>query len=252
MDQAQSELQNIWKIVHEFYKTFGFSLKLRLSLHDPKQPEKYLGEPKNWKEAEDILRQVAKANKTQYEEAIGEAAFYGPKLDFMATDSLGREWQVATIQIDMNMPERFDLFCIDEKGGHERVVMLHAAIMGSIERFLSILIEHYAGALPLWLSAIQVSVLPISKKQNGYAKKVLKELRVTSDGLRVELDDRDESVGKKIREASMQKIPYQIIVGEKEVKAKKISVRTREGKDLGVMQLEKFISRIKSEIEKKK
>jgi len=261
MSQAEQELQNIWKIVHEFYKAFGFNLRLRLSMRDPKQPEKFLGNPESWEKAEDVLRQVAKKNKTEYFEALGEAAFYGPKLDFMATDSLGREWQVATIQMDMNMPERFDLYCIDEHGNKERVVMLHAAIMGSIERFLSILIEHYAGALPLWLSPVQVSILPIGKKQNAYARKIVKELRVASDELRFELDDRDESIGKKIRDASLQKIPYQIIIGEKEAASakggsasggKKISLRTREGKDLGKMVLKKFISKVQTEIDKKK
>jgi len=252
LSQVQKELQNIWKVVHEFYKAFGFSLKLRLSLRDPHLPEKYLGNAGKWEEAENILRQVAKANKTEYAEALGEAAFYGPKLDFMATDSLGRQWQVATIQIDMNMPERFNLTCVNEDGQPERVVMLHAAIMGSIERFLSILIEHTAGAFPLWLSPVQVSVLPISKKQNSYAKQVVKALREVSDELRVELDDRDESVGKKIREATLQKIPYQLIIGEKEVKAKKVAVRTREGKDLGAVPLKKLADKLKLEIEKKK
>ncbi len=251
--QVKQELGAIWdKIVVPFYKSFGFELKLRLSLHDPAHPEKYLGEKDKWLEAEEVLRQLAKERKVEFFEGVGEAAFYGPKLDFMATDSLGREWQVATIQLDMNQPERFDLTCVDEKGQKERIVMVHAAIMGSIDRFLSILIEHTAGAFPLWLSPVQVSILPISKKQNAYAKKVMKELLVASGELRVELDDRDESVGKKIREASMQKVPYQLILGEKEQKAKKVAVRTREGKDLGQMGLKKFLEKISLEIEKKK
>jgi threonyl-tRNA synthetase len=170
----------------------------------------------------------------------------------LATDSLGRQWQVATIQLDMVMPERFDLYCVDEQGQHERIVMLHAAIMGSIERFTSVLIEHTGGNFPLWLSPVQIKVLPISKKQNSYAKKVLKELVGQVPGLRIELDDRDESVGKKIREATISKIPYQIIVGEKELKAKKIAARTREGKDLGQMSLKKFVEKIQTEIEKKR
>ena len=259
--QVKTELAAIWdKIVLPFYKSFGFELKLRLSLHDPNQPEKYLGDKQLWKQAEDILRSLASQRKVKFSESPGEAAFYGPKLDFLATDSLGREWQVATIQLDMNMPERFDLFCIDERGQRERIVMLHAAIMGSIERFFSILIEHTGGAFPLWLSPVQVAILPISKKQNAYARKIEKELRIADCGLRIELDDRDESVGKKIREATMQKIPYQIILGEKEAKsgkagsrsAWKIAVRTREGKDLGTMALKKFVEKIRLEIEKKK
>jgi len=252
-DQVKEELAKIWdKVVEPFYKSFGFSLRLRLSLHDPKKPDDYLGDVKKWDKAESILRQLANARKMDFFESLGEAAFYGPKLDFLAKDSLGREWQVATIQLDMNMPERFDLFCIDEKGQHERVVMIHAAIMGSIDRFLAILIEHTAGAFSLWLSPVQVAVLPISKKLNKYARAVEKELRIKDKGLRIIIDDRDESVGKKIREASMQKIPYQIIIGEKEVKAKKVSVRTREGKDLGVMSLKKFADKLQKEIELKK
>lgn len=251
--QAKQELGLIWdKIVEPFYKSFGFELKLRLSLHDPKHPEKYLGGNEKWQQAESILRQLAKERKTDFFEGLGEAAFYGPKLDFMATDSLGRQWQVATIQLDLNMPESFDLTCINEEGQKERIVMLHAAIMGSIERFLSILIEHTAGVFPLWLSPIQISILPIGKKQNKYARQIQKELTTDNLELRIELDDRDESIGKKIREATMQKIPYQIILGEKEMKSKKVAVRTREGKDLGVMALKKFVEKIQKEIEKKK
>lgn len=251
--QVKKELGAIWdKVVDPFYKSVGLNLKLRLSLHDPAHPEKYLGGKERWGDAEKALRDLANERKIDFFEGIGEAAFYGPKLDFLATDSIGRQWQVATIQLDMNQPERFDLYCIDEKGQHERIAMLHAAIMGSTERFMSILIEHYAGAFPLWLSPVQLAILPISKKQNVYAKKVMKELLALSPELRVELDDRDESVGKKIREASMQKVPYQIILGEKEMKSKKIAVRTREGKDLGTMALKKFVEKIKLQIEKKK
>jgi threonyl-tRNA synthetase len=219
---------------------------VRLSLHDPKHPGKYLGDEKNWKKAEDMLKQIVKSKKADYFEGIGEAAFYGPKLDFMAKDSLGREWQVATIQLDMNMPERFDLVCINEKGERERIVMLHAAIMGSIERFISVLIEHMAGSFPAWLSPIQVRVLPISDKQNKYAQKIQEELAEL--GVRAELDDRTESVGKKIREAEMQKVPYMLIIGEKEMKAKKVAVRARNQKDLGAMKLEKFTDRLVTEI----
>lgn len=250
--QVKEELGAIWdKVVEPFYGSFGFKLKLRLSLHDPSHPEKYLGEHARWLEAESVLRQLAKDRQMEFFEGLGEAAFYGPKLDFMATDSLGRQWQVATIQLDMNMPERFDLYCIDEQGAHERVVMLHAAIMGSTERFLSILIEHTAGAFPLWLSPVQVAILPISDKQIDYAKSIRDQLVAADGNLRVELDERAESVGKKIREASLQKIPYQIIVGEKELEAKKIAVRLRDGTDLGQMGLEEFGEKIQTEIKNK-
>jgi len=252
-NQVKQELGAIWdKVVVPFYESFGFELKLRLSLHDPEQSEKYLGGQERWGQAEGILRELAQERSMECFEAVGEAAFYGPKLDFLAKDSMGREWQVATIQLDMNMPEKFDLICINEHGEKERVVMIHAAIMGAIERFLAILIEHTAGVFPLWLSPVQVAILPISENQVTYAQKVLKELRATSGELRVEMDSRDESIGKKIREATMQKIPYQLIIGEKEVEAKKVAVRTREGKDLGTMVLKKFVEKIQTEIEKKK
>jgi threonyl-tRNA synthetase len=251
--QVKNELSAIWdKVVLPFYESFGFTLNLRLSLRDPKAPEKYLGPAERWQEAESILRELAKERDVKFVEAEGEAAFYGPKLDFMATDSLGRQWQVATIQLDMNQPERFDLYCINETGEHERVVMIHAAIMGSIDRFLSILIEHTAGAFPLWLSPVQLAILSISEKQNEYAKEIEKELRSKNQELRIEIDDRNESIGKKIRESAMQKIPYQIILGQKEMDEKVISIRTRAGEDLGQMSLDSFIEKIQEEIKKKK
>ncbi|MBM3206368.1 MAG: threonine--tRNA ligase [Candidatus Staskawiczbacteria bacterium] len=249
--QIKEELGNIWdKVVEPFYKSFGFKLQLRLSLHDPKNFKKYLGKKEQWLDAEQVLRELAKDRKTDFYEAIGEAAFYGPKLDFLATDSLGREWQVATIQLDMNQPERFDLYCIDEKGQKERIVMIHAAIMGSIERFMSILIEHTAGAFPLWLSPVQVSVIPISEKHLDYANKVKTTLE--KENMRVELRSENETLGKKIREAEMQKIPYILIMGEKEIQANSVGVRQRSKGDLGQMSLESFSAKIKEEMENKK
>ena len=250
IEQAEEEVQKIWEIISTFYESFGFNLKLRLSLRDSNHPEKYLGNKEHWDQAEKILRKVAEKNKKEYLEAPGEATFYAPKLDFMAKDSLGREWQVATIQLDVNMPERFDLFCINEKGKQERIVMIHAAVMGSIERFLSVLIEHYAGAFPVWLSPIQAVIVPISEKFNDYAGKI--EEKMKEDGLRVELDSRSESVGKKIREAEMQKTPYILVVGEKEEKAKTVAVRQRGKGDLGAQKIEKFIEKIQEEIQEKK
>ncbi len=236
-------------MVSIFYESFGLNLKLRLSLRDPAHPEKYLGHKDYWDQAEKILRHMAEKNKKEYLEAPGEAAFYAPKLDFMAKDSLGREWQVATIQLDVNMTERFDLFCINEQGKQERIVMIHAAIMGSIERFLSILIEHYAGAFPVWLSPVQAVIVPISDKFNNYAEKLESQMKET--GLRVELDNRSESVGKKIREAEMQKAPYILVVGEKEEKAKTVAVRQRGRGNLGSQKVEKFIEKIEGEIKEK-
>jgi threonyl-tRNA synthetase len=252
LSQVEAEALKVWDIVDKFYKPFKMPLTVRFSRHDPAKFEKYLGTTEVWAKAEAALLKVIQKRKVEYIDGPGEAAMYGPKIDFIAKDSLGREWQLATIQMDFNLPERFGLACINEKGEEERVAMIHRAILGSVERFMAILIEHYAGAFPLWLSPVQVKVLPISKKQNSYARKIQKELGIMNYELRIELDDRDESVGKKIREASMQKIPYLIIVGEKEAKSKKIAVRTREGKDLGAMPLKKFAEKIKAEIEKKK
>ena len=250
IEQAEEEIQKIWDIVHIFYQTFGMNLRLRLSLRDPEQPEKYLGNQELWGEAETILRKVAKANKTEYHEAPGEAAFYAPKLDFMANDSLGREWQVATIQLDVNMPERFDLTCVNEKGEDERIVMIHAAIMGSFERFLSVLIEHCGGKFPLWLSPIQVKVLPIGEAHFEYAKEVFKKLR--AENIRVEVDDSNESLGKKIRNAKTEKVPYMLVIGDKEVGEGKVTLESRDSGNLGQLEVEELISKLKQEIKERK
>ncbi|MDP4000717.1 MAG: threonine--tRNA ligase [bacterium] len=248
--QVKEEAVKIWEIIDEFYKGCGFpKLEVRLSLHDPKHPEKYLGDKQVWAKAEGMLRELIKQKKIKAEEALGEAAFYGPKIDFIARDSIGREWQVATIQLDMNLPERFDLACTNEKGEQERIVMLHAAIMGSMERFLSIIIEHFAGAFPTWISPVQVAVLPISDNQVKYSQAVVETLE--KNNIRVEFYNRAESIGKKIREAEMNKIPYMLIVGEKETGANTVSVRARNQKDLGSMKLEKFVDKIQKEIETK-
>jgi len=225
MSQTKDEFLKIWDIVNEFYAAFGLALKVRVSLHDPEHPEKYLGDKKKWAEAETMLRAIVASKKIDSFEGMGEAAFYGPKLDFIAKDSLGREWQVATIQLDMNMPERFDLACVNEKSEKERIVMIHAAIMGSIERFLSVIIEHFAGAFPVWLSPVQVAVIPVGEKFVKYGEKVLETLAKAD--IRAELKPADESLGKRIREAGMQKIPYIVVVGEKEETAGTVAVRSR-------------------------
>ena len=264
--QVEKEIEKIWDIITKFYSAAGFNLGIRLSLHDPRQMNKYLGSEDVWLQSESQLRQIIKEKKVKFIEAVGEAALYGPKIDFIAKDSLEREWQVATIQLDMNMPERFDLFCINEQGKQERIVMLHAAVMGSIERYLSILIEHYAGAFPVWLSPVQAVVIPISDKFNDYAKKV--EEKMKEADLRIDLDDRSESVGKKIREAEMQKVPYILVVGEKEEKAKTVSIRRRGSTtererrpsdergstehNSANVKIEKFIEKIQEEIQEKK
>lgn len=245
--QVEEEFRNIWNIIEKFYGTFGFNpKKIRLSFHDPKTPEKYLGDKARWKIAEDILTKIAQEKGAETIDGVGEAAFYGPKLDFMAEDSHGRLWQVATIQLDMNMPERFDLTCINEKGEKERIVMIHAAIMGSIERFLSVLIEHLQGAFPLWLSPVQVRVLPVSEKHTAYAKEVLETLKAAN--IRADADDANESLGKKIRAAKTEKIPYLLVVGDQEVEAKTISVDSRDHGKLDAMSVADFITRANEEI----
>ncbi len=223
--QVKEEFLKIWDIVHEFYGTFGFTLRVRLSLHDPAHPEKYLGDPARWQMAEGMLREIANEKQADACDGVGEAAFYGPKLDFLAKDSIGREWQVATIQLDMNMPERFDLYCVNEHGEHERIVMIHAAIMGSIERFLSIAIEHLAGAFPLWLAPVQIALLPVADRHLEFAHTLSRELQ--AHGLRVELDQNAESVGKKIRRAEKSKVPVMLVIGDQEVSGDTLTVRRR-------------------------
>ncbi len=247
--QVKDEMLAIWNIVEEFYGAVGFKLEVRLSLHDPKEPKKYLGTPKIWKEAEKELRELVKSRGVKAVEAIGEAAFYGPKIDFIAKDSLGREWQVATIQLDMNLPERFDLTAIDERGKPERIVMIHAAIMGSIERYLSILIEHFAGAFPLWLSPVQATILPVGEKFEKYAKKIFGEFE--KRGIRTELSDANETLGKRIREAELQKIPYVLVAGEKEEKNETVNVRHYKQGQIGELDINKLLEKIKQEIEEK-
>ncbi|MBI1971231.1 MAG: threonine--tRNA ligase [Candidatus Wildermuthbacteria bacterium] len=246
MGQTEREIKIIWEIIDTFYSAFNLSLKLRMSLRDPKKPKQYLGDKKNWDDAETILMKIAKEKNVAYVEARGEAAFYGPKLDFMATDSLGRQWQVATIQLDLNMPKRFNLTFTNEQGGQSQIFMIHAAIMGAIERFLSILIEHYAGAFPLWLAPEQIWIVPVSDKWNGYAKSLAAKL----NRFRVNIQDENETLGKKIREGEMQKIPYLLIVGEKEQQTGTVSVRKRGKGNMGQMRLEEFSRKVAEEIQK--
>ena len=243
--QVKEEFLKIWDIVQEFYKAFGFELAIRLSFHDPAHPEKYLGDKAKWQTAENILREITREKNVTALEEPGEAAFYGPKLDFMAKDSLGREWQVATIQLDMNMPERFDLTCVNENGEKERIVMIHAAIMGSIERFLSVIIEHLGGAFPLWLSPIQVKVLPVSEKQADYARAVW--ARLDESGIRAELDSSGDTLGKRIRVGKTEKIPYLLVVGEEEKTNNTVTAEGRSGK-LGALPIDTLITKVRDEI----
>ena len=247
--QVKEEFLKIWDIIEEFYKIIGFDLTIRLSFHDPKNKEKYLGTAEMWQSAENQLREIAKEKKVKAPEVLGEAAFYGPKIDFIAHDSLEREWQVATIQLDLNLPERFDLTCVNEQGEKERLVMIHCAIMGSIERYLAILLEHFNGALPLWLSPVQVAILPISDKLNDYAQKIADNLE--AENIRTEIYDRNDTIGKKIREAETQKIPYLAVVGEKEEKNNTLSLRQRAKGDLGEIKIPELKTRLQQEIQSK-
>lgn len=245
MDQVKEECDKIWQIVHSFYPTFGFELKVRLSLHDPEHPEKYLGDKDRWHKAENMLKEILEEKKVPSILGIGEAAFYGPKLDFMAEDAIGRTWQVATIQLDMNMPERFDLYCINEKGEKERIVMIHAAIMGSIERFLSILIEHTSGNFPLWLAPVQVEVIPVMEKHNEEALRIHKLL--LEKGIRSKLSNGDIGFGKKVREAKEQKAPYFVILGDKDIAENKVTLESRDKGNLGQVSLEELLAKLDKE-----
>ena len=250
-DQIKPEIEMIFILMREIYEIFGFSkYKVEISVRDPKNKKLYFGEDKVWQKAESILEEMVKKWGVPFEIKEGEAAFYGPKIDIKVKDSIGRKWQLTTIQLDFNQPENFEMDYIGEDGKKHRVVVLHVAILGSFERFMGVLIEHYAGAFPLWLSPVQVKILPISEKQLDYAEKVYKELK--DSVIRVELDSSNESLGKKIREAKIQKIPYLIVIGDKEKGSNTLTVEVREGKKLENISTEEFLKKLKKEIEEKK
>ncbi len=237
-DQVAGEMGNVWSIIEEFYGAFGFKPQPRLSFRDPATPEKYLGSATLWDQAERQLTELVKKRGAKAELGLGEATFYGPKIDFMATDSLGREWQVATIQLDMNQPERFGLTYTNAEGKEAPIVMIHCAIAGSLERCIAILIEHFAGEFPAWLAPVQAVVLPISEKFVNYAREVGSEL--AKNNWRLVVDDSDDRLGKRIRNAELQKIPYVLVVGEKEVADRTVSVRLRHTADQPTVPLNEF------------
>lgn len=249
--QVKEEFLNIWDIIDRFYKSVGFGeLQVRLSLHDPENFEAYLGSPELWQRAEGAIREIAQERGVDFVEEQGEAAFYGPKVDFTTKDSIGRVWQVATIQLDINMPERFNLTCVNEAGESERIVMIHAAIMGSFERFFSVLIEHHAGAFPLWLMPTQVMILPVStEKHLDGAREMAAEFMAA--GIRVSVDDADETIGKKIRRSAKAKIPYVLVVGEKELGGEDLQVRVRGKEEQESISKDAFIARVVEEINAK-
>lgn len=249
--QVKNEILAIWEIVDSFYATVGFGkLRVRLSLHDPKAPEKYLGTPEMWKRAEASLREIAVERNADFFESPGEAAFYGPKVDFITKDSIGREWQVATIQLDINMPERFNLFCMNEEGKEERIVMIHAAIMGSIERFLSIYIEHTAGLFPLWLAPTQVALVPVAAAHEAYADSLMADLR--KNGIRCEFMPSSESLGKRVRLGEQTKIPYLLVMGDREVAEKSVTVRNVKTKKQITVSSQEFMTKTLEDIKQRK
>ena len=244
--QIESEIISLMHLIDDVYKMFGFVYTVELST----RPEDSMGSDEDWNMAENALKKALESINMPYKINEGDGAFYGPKIDFHIKDCLGREWQCGTIQLDFQMPERFDLNYIGEDGEKHRPVMLHRVVFGSIERFIGIITEHFAGAFPAWLSPVQVKILPIStEKHAGYAKEVAEKLNAM--GFRVEVDDRNEKIGYKIREAQMQKIPYMLVVGDKEMEDKAVGVRNRKEGDLGAMKVEDFIVKLKEEVDSK-
>lgn len=250
VDQIKNEVKNICKIIEEFYTKIGMfgNHWVSLSVRDPKNSDAYIGELADWEKAENMLREISDELGLNAIRMEGEAAIYGPKLDYMFKDSLGKERQLATVQIDFAMPKRFELSYTDNDGKEKNPVMIHRAILGSYERFLAILIEHFAGAFPFWLSPVQAKILPISEKHISYAKEVFNLLKDCD--IRTELDDENESLGKKIRSGKMEKIPYLLIVGEKELESKMITVESRDLGNLGQLAVNDFIEKLKNEIDK--
>lgn len=249
-DQIQEEFDNAFNITLEVFKTYGLSeYSIRLSLRDPQKKSDYVGDDAVWEEAERTLRNIAESRGIKYEVGIGDAAFYGPKLDIMVHDALGREWQGPTIQLDFIQPENFQLEYIGEDGQAHRPVMIHRAVTGSTERFMALLIEHFAGAFPVWLSPVQAMIIPIADRHQEYANKVLGMLK--DAGIRAEVDGRGERMNAKIRDAQMQKIPYMLVVGDKEAAADAASVRLRTNVDLKAMPVAQIIERVKGIVSSK-
>lgn len=248
-DQVNTEIDTALSMIKEIMVTFGFTYRYRLSTRDPNHPEKYFGDPKVWDRVEKWAEKIMLRNKIDHYAGVGEASFYAPKMDLMAMDALGREWQLSTVQIDYVQPSRFGLTYTDKDGSSKTPVMIHRAIIGSPERFIMILLEHFAGSLPFWLSPVQIKILPITDRNIDYANDIYQELK--SLGFRVETDDRSETLQSKIRDAQLSKIPYMVILGDKEQSAKKLAVRLRNGKDLGQVTFEEFSRILKSKYDTK-
>lgn len=243
-EQIQSEVSNILDMMMAFYKNFGFEYEFRLAT----RPEVRAGSDENWDKAEKALKDALESKKLNFGDKAGDGAFYGPKIDVHIKDSQGREWQLATVQIDFAQPESFDLKYVDSTGEQKRPVMVHRAIFGSFERFIGILTEHLQGSFPVWLSPVQVQIIPITDRHIEYGQKVLEQLM--GSNIRAEIDGRPEKMQGKIRDAQMQKIPYMLIIGDREQEAGKVAVRGRDG-DLGAISISEFVDKINSEIESK-
>ncbi len=246
-DQVKSEFENVIDVILKVFKIFGFeNYEAQISLRDPKDTEKYIGSDEIWEESENAIREACKEKGLETREEVGEAAFYGPKLDFMVKDAIGRRWQLGTIQVDYNLPERFKLEYTAEDNSKKTPVMIHRAPFGSLERFTAVLIEHTAGHFPLWLTPDQVAILPISEKFNDYAQKVRQYL--DKQGVRALVDDRNEKIGRKIRDNELKRVPYMVIVGEKESAEGLVSMRKQGGGEQATMSMEEFAQRINAEV----
>ena len=246
-DQVKSEFENVIDVILKVFKIFGFeNYEAQISLRDPKDTEKYIGTDEIWEESENAIREACKEKGLETREEVGEAAFYGPKLDFMVKDAIGRRWQLGTIQVDYNLPERFKLEYTAEDNSKKTPVTIHRAPFGSLERFTAVLIEHTAGHFPLWLTPDQVAILPISEKFNDYAQKVRQYF--DKQGVRALVDDRNEKIGRKIRDNELKRVPYMVIVGEKESAEGLVSMRKQGGGEQATMSMEEFAQRINAEV----
>ncbi len=244
-DQMKDVIQETVRLFDEVYSTFGLSYTIELST----MPEDHIGTVDEWERNQDILKNAITDMGKDFEINEGDGAFYGPKLDFHLADSLGRTWQCGTIQLDSQMPERFELEYTGEDGAKHRPIMIHRVVLGSIERFIGVITEHFAGAFPVWLNPVQVKILTVTERADAYAAEVAAAL--DQKGFRVETDTRNEKIGKKIREATLEKIPYMLVVGDRDVENQTVSVRTRSGEDLGAMSLEAFAAKLKEEVDSK-
>ncbi|WP_444366341.1 threonine--tRNA ligase [Prevotella sp.] len=246
-EQVRQEFENIIDIILKVFSIFGFNnYEAQISLHDPKDTEKYIGSEEIWTESENAIREACREKGLDVHEEVGEAAFYGPKLDFMVKDAIGRRWQLGTIQVDYNLPQRFKLEYTAEDNSKQTPVMIHRAPFGSLERFTAVLIEHTAGHFPLWLTPVQVAILPISEKYNEYAKEVQKFF--DKQGVRALVDDRNEKIGRKIRDNELKRVPYMVVVGEKEAAEGLVSMRKQGGGEQATMTKEEFAKRINDEV----